>query len=58
MIQELRIKNYKSFRDEAELSFEPSGNDPYNSIVTMPDGVQLLRLAVVLGANASGNPTC
>lgn len=54
MIQELKIKNFKSFRDEAELSFEPSGEDKYNSIVTMPDGVQLLRFAVVLGANASG----
>ena len=54
MIQELKIKNFKSFRDEAELSFEPSGEDRYNSVVTMPDGVQLLRFAVVLGANASG----
>ncbi len=36
MIQELRIKNFKSFRDEVELSFEPSGNDSYNSIVTIP----------------------
>lgn len=54
MIQELKIKNFKSFRDEAVLSFEPSGEDRYNSVVTMPDGVQLLRFAVVLGANASG----
>lgn len=54
MIQELKVKNFKSFRDEVELSFEPSGEDRYNSIVTMPDGVQLLRFAVVLGANASG----
>ena len=54
MIQELKIKNFKSFRDEVELSFEPSGEDRYNSVVTMPDGVQLLRFAVVLGANASG----
>lgn len=54
MIQDLKIKNFKSFRDEAELSFEPSGDDPYNSVVTMPDGVKLLRFAVVLGANASG----
>lgn len=54
MIQELKIKNFKSFRDEAELSFEPAGEDRYNSVVTMPDGVQLLRFAVVLGANASG----
>lgn len=54
MIQELKIKNFKSFRDEVEFSFEPSGDDRYNSVVTMPDGVQLLRFAVVLGANASG----
>lgn len=54
MIQELKIRNYKSFRDEVELSFEPSDNDRYNSVVEMPDGVKLLRFAVVLGANASG----
>ena len=54
MIQEIKIKNFKSFRDEIELSFEPLGEDRYNSIVTMPDGVRLLRFAVVLGANASG----
>lgn len=54
MIQELKIRNYKSFRDEVELSFEPSDNDRYNSVVEMPDGIKLLRFAVVLGANASG----
>lgn len=54
MLQELKIKNFKSFRDEVELSFEPSGDDRYNSTVIMPDGVKLLRFAVVLGANASG----
>lgn len=54
MIQELKIKNFKSFRDEAELSFEPSGDDRYNSVVTMPDGIELLRFAVILGSNASG----
>lgn len=54
MIQELKIKNFKSFRDEAELSFEPSGEDCHNNVVTMPDGIKLLRFAAVLGANASG----
>ena len=54
MIQELKIRNFKSFRDEVELSFEPSEDDRYNSVVVMPDGVKLLRFAVVLGANASG----
>ena len=54
MIQELKIRNFKSFSDEIELSFEPSEDDRFNSVVTMPDGVKLLRFAVVLGANASG----
>lgn len=54
MIQELKIKNFKSFREEVELSFEPTGEDCYNSVVTMPDGVRLLRFTIVLGANASG----
>ena len=31
MLQELKIKNFKSFRDEVVLSFETSGNDKYNS---------------------------
>lgn len=54
MLQELKIRNFKSFRDEAELSFEVSDNDRYNSVVTMPDGVQLQRFITILGANASG----
>ena len=54
MLQEIKIKNYKSFKDEAELSFEAYSDDTNNSVVTMPDGVKLLRFAVVLGANASG----
>lgn len=54
MIQSLKIRNFKSFRDDAELNLEPTGEDRYNSVVTMPDGVKLLRFAVVLGANASG----
>lgn len=54
MIQELTIRNFKSFRDEAAISFEASDDDRYNSQTTMPDGTKLLRFAVVLGANASG----
>lgn len=54
MLHELKIKNYRSFRDEVVFSFEASTDDRYNSTVTMPDKVKLLRFAVVLGANASG----
>lgn len=42
MIQELKIRNFKSFRDEVEMSFEPSVEDRYNSVEIMPDGVKLL----------------
>lgn len=54
MLQEIKIRNFKSFKEEAELSFEAYSDDTNNSVVTMPDGVKLLRFAVVLGANASG----
>jgi len=54
MLQEIRFKNFLSFRDEAVFSFEPSKDDPINRVVTMPDGTKLLRFAAVFGANASG----
>ncbi len=43
MLQEIKIKNFKSFKEEAELSFEAYSDDTNNSVVTMPDGVKLLR---------------
>lgn len=54
MIQEIRFRNFLSFRDEAYFSFEPTKDDPINRIAVMPDGTKLLRFAVVFGANASG----
>lgn len=54
MIQEIRIQNFLSFRDEAVFSFEPTKDDPINRVVTMPDGTKLLRFAAIFGANASG----
>ncbi len=54
MIQELKFKNFLSFRDEAAFSFEPTKDEPINRVATMKDGTKLLRFAVVFGANASG----
>lgn len=57
MIEEIRIKNVLSFRDEVELSFEADSNETGNEaahVVTMPNGTRLLRLAIIIGANASG----
>ena len=63
MIQEFRVSNFLSFRDETVLSFEPAGNgrrgkersmerDPL--LYKVNDKTELLRLAVFYGANASG----
>ncbi|MBE5321117.1 AAA family ATPase [Pedobacter sp. MR2016-19] len=60
MIQYIRIKNFGPIKDEVELSFEASlpgelSDDSYS--VVMPDGVRILRLAYIYGANASGKTT-
>ena len=56
MIEEISFKNVLSFKDETVLSFEATGDTSIETahIVYMPNGTRLLRLAVVLGANASG----
>ena len=54
MIQEVKFKNFLSFRDEAVFSFEPTKDEDINRVAVMADGTKLLRFAVVFGANASG----
>lgn len=56
MIQELRFKNFLSFREETTFSFEADKSNDMEDvqIFTMPDGVRLLKFALVYGANASG----
>lgn len=56
MIQELRFKNFLSFREEATFSFEADKSTDMEDfqIVKMKDGVRLLKFALVYGANASG----
>ena len=56
MIQEFKIKNYKSFRDEVTLSFEATKDTTFENtqVVEVANGVRLLRLALIYGANASG----
>lgn len=63
MIQEFRVSNFLSFKEETVLSFEPvgdgrrgkqrkGGNDPL--VYKVNNKTELLRLAVFYGANASG----
>jgi hypothetical protein len=56
MIQELKIKNFMSFRDEVTLSFEATKDTTFEDyhVVEVAHGVRLLRFAMVYGANASG----
>lgn len=56
MIEEISFKNILSFKNETTLSFEATPDKSIESshVVEMPNGTRLLRLAMVLGANASG----
>lgn len=56
MIQEIRIKNFLSFRDEITLSFEATNDKTFEDcqVVNVTPNVRLLRFALILGANASG----
>ena len=56
MIQELKIKNFMSFRDEVTLNFEATKDKTFDKthLVEVEPNVRLLRFAMVYGANASG----
>jgi AAA15 family ATPase/GTPase len=56
MIQELKVRNFLSFKDEVTFSFEAS-KDTFaeeSQVVKINDNTRLLRFAVVYGYNASG----
>lgn len=56
MIQEIKITNFRSFKDEVTFSFEAS-NDKFaedSQVVQINENTRLLRFAVVYGYNASG----
>lgn len=56
MIQELKIQNFLSFKDEVTFSFEATSDTKLDDyyIATQPDGTRLLKMAMIYGANASG----
>jgi len=56
MIQEIKIKNFLSFKEEVTFSFEATKDtfaEDYQ-VVEVAKGVRLLRFAMIYGANASG----
>jgi AAA15 family ATPase/GTPase len=56
MILEFKIKNYLSFKDEVTFSFEATSDTSLEDyyVVKQPDGVRVLKMMMVYGANASG----
>ena len=56
MIAEFSIKNFKSIRSEQRLSFVASADNYLSeeSTVEVKDGIRLLKLGIIYGANASG----
>jgi predicted ATPase len=56
MIEEISFRNILSFKNETVLSFEATADKSIEAshVVEMSNGTRLLRLALVLGANASG----
>lgn len=56
MIQEIKIKNFLSFKDEVTFSFVAS-NDKFaedSQVVQINENTRLLRFAIIYGYNASG----
>lgn len=56
MIQEIKIKNFLSFKDEVKFSFEAT-NDKFaeeSQVVKINENTRLLRFAIIYGYNASG----
>ena len=56
MIQEIKIKNFRSFKDEVVFSFLAS-DDKFaedSQVVKIDENTRLLRFAIIYGYNASG----
>jgi len=56
MIQELKIRNFLSFKEEVTFSFEATKDTTFEEyqVVEVAPNVRLLRFAMIYGANASG----
>ena len=56
MIQELKIKNFLSFKEEAVLNFDATKDTTFEDyqVVEVAPGTRLLRFVLIYGANASG----
>lgn len=55
MLCQFAFKNYRSYRDEAELSMQATSMKEFErSLIECPDGQSFLPVAAVYGPNAGG----
>ena len=57
MLIEFSVKNYKCFKDKVTLSMEKGIGDENKDNVFRDSDLELLKTAVIYGANASGKST-
>ena len=59
MIQDFQVQNFYSIRERQTLSFVPTADDRMREqyVHEVADGVQLLKVGIVYGSNASGKTT-
>ena len=59
MIQEFQVQNYFSIKERQTISFVPNNDDTMRKqyVHTVTDGVDLLKVGIVYGSNASGKTT-
>ena len=59
MIQEFQVQNFYSIRERQTISFVPTNDDRMRDqyVHEVSDGVELLKIGIVYGSNASGKTT-
>ena len=59
MIQEFQVQNFYSIRERQTISFVPTNDDRMRNqyVHEVSDGVELLKIGIVYGSNASGKTT-
>lgn len=58
MIREFWAENYLSIRERQTMSFETEGDDENWMSAGISDDVNLDRVGIIFGTNASGNQIC
>lgn len=59
MVQEFQVQNFYSIRERQTISFVPTNDDRMRDqyVHEVSDGVELLKIGIVYGSNASGKTT-